>query len=168
MTPSQVIQTVQLFILKNNHTNKIYLKIQIFSQKQTLLKSCKSSTSNQIYNQRFSGWVQRLNPWPVGMGVSSSVSAIAGVSYRSRKQTCPVSDTWLHIPWRNTGTHVPGLLICLAFFFFFNVNLCNLMLPQGCASSIKSTILNTSILALDKTYVKCTQIIKFEHFEWLY
>lgn len=39
------------------------------------------------------------------------------------------------------------------------------MLPQGCASTIKSTILNTSILALDKTYVKCTQIIKFEHFE---
>lgn len=166
MTPSQVIQTVQLFILKNYHTNKIYVKIQIFSQKQTLLKSCKSSTSNQIYNQRFSGWVQRLNPRPVGMGFSSSASAIAGVSYRSRKQTCSVSDTWLHIPWRNTGTHVPGLLICLVFFF--NVNLHNLMLPQGCASRIKSTILNTSILALDKTYVKCTQIINFEHFEWLY
>jgi len=61
MTPSQVIQTVQLFIMKNNHTNKSYLKIQFFSQKQTLLKSCKSSTSNQIDNQRLAIQVQRLN-----------------------------------------------------------------------------------------------------------
>lgn len=39
------------------------------------------------------------------------------------------------------------------------------MLPQGCARSIKSKILNTTILALVKRYVKYTQIINFEHFE---
>lgn len=117
MTPSQVIQTVQLFTMKNNHTNKSYLKIRLFSQKQTLLKSCKSSASpRRGAAGRGERGAQRL------AGVSGEAAApggpAAGAARRNQRQNLPRCPTRAPHPPANTGTRVPGLLLCLAFFLF--------------------------------------------------